>query len=48
MIGGSLAMKAHNSFEVDCKYDGEVDVLFIHVKKDFSYATSGIRLECNS
>lgn len=33
-------MNAHNSFEVDYKYDGEVDALFIHVKKDFSYATS--------
>jgi uncharacterized protein YuzE len=33
-------MKAHNSFEVDYKYDGEVDALFIHVKNEFSYATS--------
>lgn len=40
MTGGSGTMKAHNSFEVDYKYDGEVDALFIHVKKDFSYATS--------
>lgn len=40
MIGGSGTMKAHNSFEVDYKYDGEVDALFIHVKNEFSYATS--------
>ncbi|NYB51205.1 MAG: DUF2283 domain-containing protein [Methanobacteriaceae archaeon] len=33
-------MKAHNSFEVNYNYDGEVDALFIHLKKDFSYATS--------
>jgi uncharacterized protein YuzE len=40
MTGGPGTMKAHNSFEVDYKYDREVDALFIHVKKDFSYATS--------
>lgn len=33
-------MKAPNSFEVDYNYDGEVDALFIRVRKDFSYAAS--------
>lgn len=40
MNGGSGDMKTLNSLEVDYKYDGDVDALFIHVKKEFSYATS--------